>query len=228
MKKIKNPQELEKLRKSILQEQYSEKPCVIISEKSTCCYLSGSKEVVEAFEKGLNNFNLRDQIDIKTTGCLGFCEIEPIVIIEPKGIIYQKVKKDDVLEIITETIINDIIVKRLLYTDPVKGDKCKTEDSMPFYKKQRRFVLGNNRFINPLEINDYIAINGYKALATALSKMKPEEIIDEIKESGLRGRGGGGFPTGRKWEYAHKAKGELKYVICNADEGDPGAYMDRS
>ncbi len=228
MKKIKNPQELEKLRKSILQEKYSEKPCVIISEKSTCCYLSGSKEVVEAFEEGLNNFNLRDQIDIKTTGCLGFCEIEPIVIIEPKGIIYQKVKKDDVLEIITETIINDIIVKRLLYTDPVKGDKCKTEDSMPFYKKQRRFVLGNNRFIDPLEINDYIAINGYKALATALSKMKPEEIIDEIKESGLRGRGGGGFPTGRKWEYARKAKGELKYVICNADEGDPGAYMDRS
>jgi NADH-quinone oxidoreductase subunit F len=228
VKKIKNPQELEKLRKSILQEKYSEKPCVIISEKSTCCYLSGSKEVVEAFEEGLNNFNLRDQIDIKTTGCLGFCEIEPIVIIEPKGIIYQKVKKDDVLEIITETIINDIIVKRLLYTDPVKGDKCKTEDSMPFYKKQRRFVLGNNRFIDPLEINDYIAINGYKALATALSKMKPEEIIDEIKESGLRGRGGGGFPTGRKWEYAHKAKGELKYVICNADEGDPGAYMDRS
>ena len=228
MKKIKNPQELEKLRKSILQEKYSEKPCIIISEKSTCCYLSGSKEVVEAFEEGLNNFNLRDQIDIKTTGCLGFCEIEPIVIIEPKGIIYQKVKKDDVLEIITETIINDIIVKRLLYTDPVKGDKCKTEDSMPFYKKQRRFVLGNNRFIDPLEINDYIAINGYKALATALSKMKPEEIIDEIKESGLRGRGGGGFPTGRKWEYAHKAKGELKYVICNADEGDPGAYMDRS
>ena len=228
MKKIKNPQELEKLRKSILQEKYSEKPCVIISEKSTCCYLSGSKEVVEAFEEGLNNFNLRDEIDIKTTGCLGFCEIEPIVIIEPKGIIYQKVKKDDVLEIITETIINDIIVKRLLYTDPVKGDKCKTEDSMPFYKKQRRFVLGNNRFIDPLEINDYIAINGYKALATALSKMKPEEIIDEIKESGLRGRGGGGFPTGRKWEYARKAKGETKYVICNADEGDPGAYMDRS
>ena len=228
MKKIKNPQELEKLRKSILQEKYSEKPCVIISEKSTCCYLCGSKEVVEAFEEGLNNFNLRDEIDIKTTGCLGFCEIEPIVIIEPKGIIYQKVKKDDVLEIITETIINDIIVKRLLYIDPVKGDKCKTEDSMPFYKKQRRFVLGNNRFINPLEINDYIAINGYKALATALSKMKPEEVIDEIKESGLRGRGGGGFPTGRKWGYARKAKGELKYVICNADEGDPGAYMDRS
>ena len=228
MKKVKNPQELEKLRKSILQEKYSEKPCIIISEKSTCCYLSGSREVVEAFEEELKNFNLRNEIDLKTTGCLGFCEIEPIVIIEPKGIVYQKVKSEDIIEIITETILNDIVIERLLYVDPVTGKKCKTEDRMPFYKKQRRFVLGNNRFINPLDINDYIAIDGYKALAKVLYKMKPEKVIAEIKESGLRGRGGGGFPTGRKWEYARKAKGEPKYVICNADEGDPGAYMDRS
>jgi len=228
VKKIRNPQDLEKLRKSILQEKYSEKPCVIISEKSTCCYLSGSKEVVEAFKEGLKSFDLENQIDIKTTGCLGFCEIEPIVILEPKGLVYQKVKKEDVLEIITETILNDIIIDRLLYVDPVKGKKCKTEESMPFYKKQRRFVLGNNRFINPLVIDDYIAINGYKALATVLEKMKQEKVINIFKESGLRGRGGGGFPTGRKWEYARKAKGEPKYVICNADEGDPGAYMDRS
>jgi NADH-quinone oxidoreductase subunit F len=228
LNKIKNPQDLEKLRKTILQEKYSEKPCIIISEKSTCCYLSGSKEVVEAFNEGLKNFDLHNQIDIKSTGCLGFCEIEPIVILEPSGIVYQKVKKEDVLEIITETILNDIIVERLLYVDPIKNKKCKTEDSMPFYKKQSRFVLGNNRFIDPLEINDYIAINGYKALANVLSKMKQEDVIDEIKKSGLRGRGGGGFPTGRKWEYARAAKGEPKYVICNADEGDPGAYMDRS
>jgi NADH-quinone oxidoreductase subunit F len=228
LKKIKNLQELETLRKSILQEKYSEKPCIIISEKSTCCYLSGSKEVVEAFKKGLKNFDLENQIDIKSTGCLGFCEIEPIVILEPKGIIYQKVKKEDVIEIITETIINDIIIDRLLYTDPVKGKKCKTEENMPFYKKQRRFVLGNNRFIDPTLIDDYIAINGYKALAKVLDKMKPEKVIEEIKKSGLRGRGGGGFPTGRKWEYARGAEGKPKYVICNADEGDPGAYMDRS
>jgi len=228
VKKVKNPQELEKLRKTILQEKYSEKPCIIISEKSTCCYLSGSREVVEAFEGGLKNFDLQNQIDIKTTGCLGFCEIEPIVILEPKGIVYQKVKREDVLEIITETIINDIIIERLLYVDPVNGNKCKTEESLPFYKKQSRFVLGNNRFINPLEINDYIAINGYKALANVLLNMKPEDVIDEIKKSGLRGRGGGGFPTGKKWEYARAAEGEPKFVICNADEGDPGAYMDRS
>ena len=228
MRKVKNPQELEKLRKSILQEKYSEKPCIVISEKSTCCYLSGSREVVETFEEELKNFNLRNEIDLKTTGCLGFCEIEPIVIIEPKRIVYQKVKSEDIIEIITETILNDIVIERLLYVDPVTGKKCKTEDRMPFYKKQRRFVLGNNRFINPLDINDYIAIDGYRALAKVLYKMKPEKVIAEIKESGLRGRGGGGFPTGRKWEYARKAKGEPKYVICNADEGDPGAYMDRS
>ncbi len=228
MKKVKNPQELKTLRKTILQEKYSEKPCIIISEKSTCCYLSGSKEVVESFEEGLKNFDLQNQIDIKTTGCLGFCEIEPVVILEPKGIVYQKVKREDVLEIITETIINNIIIERLLYVDPISGNICKTEDSMPFYKKQSRFVLGNNRFINPLEINDYIAINGYKALANVLFDMEPKNVIDEIKKSGLRGRGGGGFPTGRKWEYARAAKGEPKYVICNADEGDPGAYMDRS
>ena len=228
MKKIKNLQELESLSKKILQEKYSEKPCVIISEKSTCCYLSGSKEVVEAFRDGLKNFNLENKIDIKTTGCLGFCEIEPIVILEPKGVVYQKVKKEDVIEIITETILNDIVIDRLLYIDPVQGNKCKSEEDMPFYKKQRRFVLGNNRFIDPLSIDDYLAINGYKALAKALFKMKPEKVIEEIKTSGLRGRGGGGFPTGRKWEYARKAEGDKKYVICNADEGDPGAYMDRS
>jgi len=228
VKKIRNTKDLDNYRKIILQEKYSEKPCVIISEKSTCCYLSGSKEVVETFREGLKKFNLDNKIDIKTTGCLGFCEIEPIVILEPKGIVYQKVKKEDVLEIITETIINDIIIDRLLYIDPVKGKKCKTEESMPFYKKQRRFVLGNNRFIDPLSVDDYLAINGYKALATVLDTMKPEEVINTIKESGLRGRGGGGFPTGRKWEYARKAEDEPKYVICNADEGDPGAYMDRS
>jgi len=228
VKKVRNLQDLETLRKSILQEKYSEKPCIIISEKSTCCYLSGSKEVVEGFKDGLKNFDLENQIDIKSTGCLGFCEIEPIVILEPKGIVYQKVKKEDILEIITETILNDIIIDRLLYVDPVKGKKCKTEENMPFYKKQRRFVLGNNRFIDPLVIDDYIAINGYKALATVLEKINPEKVINVIKQSGLRGRGGGGFPTGRKWEYARKAEGDPKYVICNADEGDPGAYMDRS
>jgi NADH-quinone oxidoreductase subunit F len=228
LKKIKNSQDLNNLSKSILQEKYSEKPCIIISEKSTCCYLSGSKEVVEAFREGLKSFDLENKIDVKTTGCLGFCEIEPIVILEPKGLVYQKVKKEDVLEIITETIINDIVIDRLLYVDPVKNKKCKTEESMPFYKKQRRFVLGNSRFIDPLSIDDYIAINGYKALANVLDKIKPEKVIEIVKKSGLRGRGGGGFPTGRKWEYARKAEGEPKYVICNADEGDPGAYMDRS
>ena len=228
MKKIKSIHELEKLRKTVKKQKKSKRPCIIISEKSTCCYLSGSKEVVEAFEEELKNFKLKNKIDIKTTGCLGFCEIEPVVIIQPQGIIYQKVKKDDVLEIITETILNDIVIERLLYVDPVKGKKCKTEEEMPFYKKQNRVVLGDNREVDPNSIEDYIAIGGYNALAKALYNMTPEKVIDKIKKAGLRGRGGGGFPTGRKWEYCHQAKGEPKYVICNADEGDPGAYMDRS
>lgn len=228
MKKIKNLKEFEKLKKNIIQQQKSKKPSIIISEKSTCCYLSGSKEVVEAFEDELKNFKLKNKIDIKTTGCLGFCEIEPIVIIEPKGIVYQKVKKEDVIEIITETLFNNIIVERLLYINPVTKRKCTTEENMPFYKKQQRIILGNNRKIDPNSIEDYIAIGGYNSLAKTLFNMKPEKVIYEIKKAGLRGRGGGGFPTGRKWEYCRNAEGEPKYVICNADEGDPGAYMDRS
>jgi NADH-quinone oxidoreductase subunit F len=228
VKKIKSAQDLEKLRKTIVKEKKSKKPCIIISEKSTCCYLCGSKEVVQAFDEELKNFKLKNKVDVKTTGCLGFCEIEPVVIIEPQGIVYQKVTKDDVLEIITETILNDIVIDRLLYTDPVKGRKCKTEESMPFYKKQHRLVLGDNRRLDPNSIEDYIAIKGYSALGKALYNMKPEKVIDKIKKAGLRGRGGGGFPTGRKWESARNAKGDPKYVICNADEGDPGAYMDRS
>jgi NADH-quinone oxidoreductase subunit F len=228
VEKIKCLKDFEKLKKSIIQQKKSNKPCILISEKSTCCYLSGSKEVLEAFEDELKNFKLKNKIDIKTTGCLGFCEIEPIVIIQPKGIVYQKVKKEDVLEIVTETILNNIIIERLLYVDPVKKEKCLTEESMPFYKKQQRIVLGNNRKIDPSSIDDYIAIGGYNSLAKALYNMKPEKVIDKIKKAGLRGRGGGGFPTGRKWEYCRNAEGEPKYVICNADEGDPGAYMDRS
>jgi NADH-quinone oxidoreductase subunit F len=228
VKKVKNPQELEKLRITIHKQKKSKKPCIIISEKSTCCYLSGSREVAEVFEEELKNFDLRNKIDIKTTGCLGFCEIEPIVIIEPKGVLYQKVKKEDVLEIITETILNDIIIDRLLYVDPVTKKKCITEKDLPFYKKQQRIILGNNREIDPTSIEDYIAIGGYSALVKALYNMKPGKVIDKVKKAGLRGRGGGGFPTGRKWEYCRNAEGEPKYVICNADEGDPGAYMDRS
>jgi len=228
VKKFKNTRDLEKFRNNIIRQKKSKKPCIIVSEKSTCCYLCGSKEVVQAFNEELKNFKLKNKVNFKTTGCLGFCEIEPVVIIEPQGIVYQKVTKDDVLEIITETILNDIVVDRLLYVDPVKGKKCKTEEDMPFYKKQQRLVLGNNRKIDPNYIDDYIAIGGYSALSKSLFNMKPEKVIEKIKKAGLRGRGGGGFPTGRKWEFCRNAKGKPKYIICNADEGDPGAYMDRS
>ncbi len=147
---------------------------------------------------------------------------------EHQGIFYQRVTPDDLKEIIAETVVKKKIIERLLYIDSDTGEKIRYEKDIPFYRKQKRVVFGNNGLIDPENIEDYIAIGGYKALAKALFKMKPEEVIEEVKKSGLRGRGGGGFPTGRKWEFCRRAKGEIKYVICNADEGDPGAYMDRS
>lgn len=228
MKKIKKLEELKKLRKELQKKQNTNKICVVISTKSTCCYLRDSEEVAEAFKKEIKKQKIEDKIDVRTTGCIGFCEIEPIVIIHPKNIFYQRVKKKDVQEIISETIINGRVIDRLLYIDPSTGKKITYEKDVPFYKKQQRIVLGNNREIDPNSIEDYIAIEGYFALAKALYNMKPEKVIDKIKKAGLRGRGGGGFPTGRKWEYCRNAEGEPKYVICNADEGDPGAYMDRS
>jgi len=171
---------------------------------------------------------LVDKVGIMVTGCHGFCERGPLVVIRPKNIFYQRVKVEDIPEIISETILNDNIVDRLLYTDPNTGRKIVYEPEVPFYQKQKRLVFGSNGYIDPTSIDDYIAVGGYAALARALFKMSPEEVISEVKKSGLRGRGGGGFPTGVKWESCRQAKGDIRYVICNADEGDPGAYMDRS
>ncbi|GAG12001.1 unnamed protein product, partial [marine sediment metagenome] len=172
--------------------------------------------------------NLSAKIDIKVTGCHGFCEKGPVVVIKPKNIFYQQVKAEDVPEIIAETVIKDKIVDRLLYTDPATGKKITYEHEVPFYKEQERLVFGNNGLIDPNVIEDYLAIGGYAALAKVLSGMTPEAIIEEVKKAGLRGRGGGGFPAAVKWETCRNAEGDTRYVICNCDEGDPGAFMDRS
>jgi NADH-quinone oxidoreductase subunit F len=150
------------------------------------------------------------------------------VVIYPKGIFYQQVTPEDITEILEKTIAKDEIVERLLYQDPKNKEKILIEDDVPFYKKQMRLLLGNNSKIDPCNIDDYLAVGGYAALGKALFRMKPGEIVAEVKKSGLRGRGGGGFPTGVKWESCRKAEGNPKYLICNADEGDPGAFMDRS
>jgi len=228
VKKIKSPDDLAKLRKRILDKRDPDKPCITICY-GTGCHAYGCEEVGSKFKDEVKKKNLGDKVDIRTTGCHGFCERGPIVVVHPEGIFYQRVKLEDIEEIISETIIKKNIIDRLLYVEPNTDKKIVKEKDVPFYKLQQRIIFGNNGLIDPTSIDDYIALDGYSALCKAFI-MKPKEIIEEVKKSGLRGRGGGGFPTGRKWESCRNAKSRdgVKYVICNADEGDPGAYMDRS
>jgi len=205
----------------------SNKPTIVVSS-GTCGQARGSKEVVEKLQKVIRKYKLDKKVNIRITGCHGFCQVEPIVIINPKNIFYQQVEPDDIDEIINETIINNKIIDRLLYIDPHTGKSIKNANDIPFYKKQCRNLLEKNVLLDPTKIEDYIAIGGYTAFCKVLKKMTPEAVIDVIKASGLRGRGGAGFPTGIKWSICKEAKGKIKYIVCNADEGDPGAYMNRS
>jgi len=224
--RLRSPEDLERLRERAQaerKEREGKKGIVLCA--GTGCRGAGALEVWEAFRREIGE---RADVRLMNTCCHGFCERGPIVIVEPEGIFYQRVTPKDVAEIVAETLNGGKVIERLLYKDPKTGEPIPYEKDIPFYKKQKRLIFGNNRYIDPTRIEDYIALGGYKALVKALFEMAPEEIIEEIKRSGLRGRGGGGFPTGRKWESCRKAEGEPKYVICNADEGDPGAYMDRS
>jgi NADH-quinone oxidoreductase subunit F len=206
----------------------SEKRPVLTVSAGTCGQARGSLKVIDALRKTLKKENLEDRVKVKVTGCHGFCEVEPNIIIYPRDIFYQKVDGKRAKDIISQTILNDKVLDDLLYMDPATQQKSAAEGDIPFYKKQKRLVLGDNALIDPTDIGDYLSIGGYGSLAKALETLTPEEVIAEVKVSGLRGRGGAGFLTGLKWELARKAKGDLKYIICNADEGDPGAYMDRS
>ena len=221
MIKLRTSADLEKFARS-----KSEKPCISIAT-GTCGIARGADEVVVAIEKELKKHGLESEVDIKITGCHGFCQIEPYMTILPEEIFYVKVQPEDAEEIVSETVIGKKIIERLLFTDSETDKKITREDDIPFYKRQTRNLLSNNALIDPLNIEDYFGIGGYSSFSKVLTSMKPEEVIDEVKSSGLRGRGGAGFPTGLKWEFCRKAKGSKKYVICNADEGDPGAYMDR-
>jgi len=227
MKRINSPQELEQSRKAIIDGRDPSRPCISICGGTGCLAL-GAEKISDNFKEELRLQYLSTKIDFKITGCPGFCERGPLVIIYPKKIFYQRVKIEDVPEIISETILNGKIIDRLLYIDPQTGEKSPYEDEVPFYRKQRRHLLSNNSRIDPGNIEDYLALGGYAALSKALFELSPEQLIEEIKESKIRGRGGGGFPTGRKWEFCRQAEGNIKYVICNCDEGDPGAFMDRS
>jgi NADH-quinone oxidoreductase subunit F len=219
--------DLENHRQFLLKKRNSKKLCIAICS-GTGCHAYASEKVVAAFEEELKKQNMEIMVDIKRTGCHGFCEKGPIVVIYPHEICYCKVTPQDVPEIITHTIQQGKPVERLLYTDQKTGKPITLETDIPFYKNQTRLIFGNNRKIDPKSIDDYIALGGYSALAKSLSAMTPQKVLDEVKKANLRGRGGGGFPTGRKWETTKNASEEPKYVIVNCDEGDPGAYMDRS
>jgi len=225
--KIKSLDELETIRKSIIEQRDPNKTCITVCG-GTGCHAYGCEGVANAFKQEIEQQNLVTEVDIRITGCHGFCERGTLVVIKPQNIFYQRVKVKDVPEILSETISRSKIVDRLLFTDLKTGEKIAHEHEVPFYKKQNRLVFGNNGLIDPTVIDDYLAVDGYAALGKALFKMSPEQVIGEVKKSGLRGRGGGGFPAGVKWETTRRADGDTKYVICNADEGDPGAYMDRS
>ncbi len=194
----------------------------------TGCKASDSHIIAERLQQALERNNIANKVDVITTGCFGFCEKGPIVKIIPDNTFYTQVVPDDADEIVREHIIGGRKIKRLLYIDPKTEKTVSDSKHMDFYRKQMRIALRNCGFIDPENIEEYIALDGYMALADSLLHKKPEEVIDVIKRSGLRGRGGGGFPTGKKWEFAHKQQADMKYVVCNADEGDPGAFMDRS
>lgn len=227
MEKLKGVSELESLRNAIVEKNSQLKMTVSLCGGPGCLAL-GSESLKGVFDRELHEKKLDEQVGITFSGCHGFCELGLLVVIKPEGILYCRVKETDVARIVSETLIEGKIIDSLLYEDPVTGEKITYEKDIPFYKAQKRLILGQNSSTDPTVIEDYIANGGYKALAKVLTTMESDEVIDEIKNSGLRGRGGAGFPTGRKWESCRRSESDVKYVVCNCDEGDPGAYMDRS
>ena len=223
---LKSPEDLERFREQVLKEvSAKEGRTRIVLCTGTGCRGAGALGVLDAFHKEIDGAS---DIDLKSTCCHGFCERGPITIVEPMGVFYQRVTPESAPQIVADTVKKGEVIEELLYKDPATDEPIPYEKDIPFYKKQMRLVFGHNRHIDPTRIEDYLTIGGYRALVKALFEMSPEEIIGEVKRSALRGRGGGGFLAGRKWESCHRAAGDIKYVICNCDEGDPGAYMDRS
>ncbi|HQK99752.1 MAG TPA: NADH-ubiquinone oxidoreductase-F iron-sulfur binding region domain-containing protein [Smithellaceae bacterium] len=225
MKKISNPQALRQLQETLKKDFDPNKKLVTICA-GTGCRGYGCIKVKEELETEIKKQGL--DVEVRATGCFGFCEKGPLVVIHPEKIFYQQVKEKDVADIVSKTVASGEILEKLLYRDPDTQQTVLKEEEVPFYKKQLRLVFGQNGMIDPTRIEDYLIIGGYSALAKTLSEFTPEGVISEVKKAGLRGRGGGGFAAGVKWEGSRRAHGEPKYVIANGDEGDPGAYMDRS
>jgi NADH-quinone oxidoreductase subunit F len=224
-------QSVEELRQAVdlsrMQRAAEDKVTLMVSA-GTCGQARGSLDVIAALEKVIRHEELQDQVKVKVTGCHGFCEAEPNIIIQPQDLFYQHVGKKHAKQIIHQTALKHERIEELLYKEPVNGRTAIKESEIPFYSKQQRVVLGDNVQIDPTDIGEYYSIGGYLSLAKALSEMTPSDVIETVQTSGLRGRGGAGFPTGKKWAFTRRTSGDVKYIICNADEGDPGAYMDRS
>ena len=228
MPRITSPAELEEFRKDIISKRDPDKPCIAVCTGTGCLAL-GAGKVVAALKEEIRQQGLDTQVvDMRETGCPGFCERGPIVVIYPEETCYLQVQEDDAAEIISETIRKKKVIDRLLYVDPESGKTIARESEIPFYKHQKRHLIGNNIKIDPKSIEDYLAVGGYSALSKALFEETSEQVIELVKSSGLRGRGGAGFPTGLKWGFARGSSEKTKYVIVNADEGDPGAFMDRA
>ena len=226
--RLESPSDLEELRAQLLAgcdpDAHRVRVCL-----GTGCTAKGAPKVLERFRTAAEELGQESLVvQTKCTGCHGFCERGPIVVVDPGNVFYHNVKEEDVPEIWRESVVVGRVVERLLYKDEETGTPAKTPEEIPFYRAQHRIVLALNGVIDPTRIEEYVAAGGYAGLAKALGSMTPDEVIEEITRSGLRGRGGGGFPTGRKWRSAQKAPGEPKYTIANGDEGDPGAFMDRS
>ncbi len=227
MPRINSPDELEKIRNEILSQKDTNKPCISICA-GTGCLACGAAEVIAAFKEEIEKQGLEADVDTKGTGCPGFCERGPIVVIYPEEICYLQVKPEDVPEIIAQTIKENKVLERLIYLDPSTNESATRESEIPFYNNQERLIISNNIKIDSKSIEDYLAIGGYSALKKVLFQMTPEQVLEEVKKTNLRGRGGGGFPAALKWEGSRNAPEPEKYVIVNADEGDPGAFMDRA
>jgi NADH-quinone oxidoreductase subunit F len=226
-KKLSSPADLEDLRTKVEKKRSAIEKSVHVCI-GTGCAAKGSRKLYELFLQAVKETGRKVKVESKCVGCHGFCERGPIVEVQPGNILYQRVEEPDVEEIFRETVIGDRVVERLVYQDPASEARKVTVDEIPFYKAQKRVVLRDNGQIDPTNVEDYILTGGYSALVKALTTMEPDEIVEEVEKSDLRGRGGGGFPTGRKWRTCRDAEGDHKYVICNGDEGDPGAFMDRS
>ncbi|MCJ7550902.1 MAG: NADH-quinone oxidoreductase subunit NuoF [Anaerolineae bacterium] len=227
MIELRNPQALVDYRQSIWAATDPQQRRIRVCD-GTGCRALGSRKVLARLQETLREAGLDDKVEVVPTGCPGFCELGPLITIDPEKIAYNRVSVDDVPAIVAKTIAQGEIIDGLIFVDPVTGQTIIHDSELPFYTKQMRRVLELNGQIDPTSIEDYIAHGGYAALSTALYKMTPAQVIEEVRRSGLRGRGGAGFPTGTKWHLCRQSSGDVKYVICNADEGDPGAFMDRS